>query len=98
MKTIEINLPIELYDTLLEQFGTQKKIEDLFSVKLENKVKREIYLLKVRGFAPVEHKIEKTLKICIKDNLYPYLNEYCIHRSQTKKEVILKMIKKFLSR
>lgn len=98
MKTIEVNLPIELYDTLLERFGTQKNIEDLFSIKLENKVKREIYLKRMRSYETPEFKLEKTLNICIKDNLYPYLNEYCIHRSQTKKEVIVKMIKKFLSR
>jgi hypothetical protein len=98
MKTIEVNVPMEVYDALLQQFGTQKKIEDLFSVKLENKVKREIYLLEVRGREIPKFKLEKTLRICVKDNLYPYLNEYCIHRSQTKKEVVMKMIKKFLSR
>ena len=98
MKSIDVSLPIEVYDALLKQFGTQKKIEDLFSVKLENKVKREIYLMDVRADQHLPFKVRKTLKIYIKDNLYSYFNEYCIHRAQTKQEVIIKMIKKLLSR
>ena len=45
MKSIEVELPIDAYDKLLAKFGSRKRIEDVFSVRLEDKLKREIYLL-----------------------------------------------------
>lgn len=94
MKIINVDVPKDVYDKLLTKFVTKKRIEDMFSLKLEAKIKKEIYLLKIRG----EEEPTELLTICVSDTLYPYLNEYCIHRSLSKKEVLMKMIKKVLSR
>lgn len=95
MKSIEVELPIDAYDKLLAKFGSRKRIEDVFSVRLEDKLKREIYLLRKRD-PEFEHK--QKLTICISESLYPMFVEFCIHRSQTKQDVILKMMKKVISR
>lgn len=95
MKTIDVHIPLEAYDRLLAKFGSRKRIEDVFSVRLEDKIKRELYLLRIRG-KDILHK--QKLTIYIDDSLYPYLNEFCIHRSQSKQEVVIKMINKNLSR
>jgi hypothetical protein len=95
MKSIEVNLPMDVYDKLVAKFGSQKRIEDLFTIKLENRLKAEVYLSRKRV---EEFELTKTLTVYVKDGLYPYLNEYCIHRSVTKGEMLMKMIKKVLSR
>jgi hypothetical protein len=91
MKQIDIEIPVDLYLKFCERYGSEKKATDLLSLRIEQAVKMERWLIRKR---PEELQQYSTVSVHIQQYLYPYFNEYCIHRKMTKKEFVTKLIKK----
>jgi hypothetical protein len=91
MKQIDIEIPTKLYEKFVEKYGGDKPATDLLSLKIEQTIKMERWLIRKRK-PDLEDKT--VVSVHIKEYLFPYLNEYCIHRKMSKKEMVAKLIKK----
>ena len=93
MKQIEVDIPMELYFALIDKFGTQRKVEDILTSRLDQSIRKEKSLMRKRILKPV---MTKTITIYLKDYMYPFFMDLLIHRTKTKKELILKMCKRLI--
>lgn len=91
MKQIDIEIPVKLYKKFIDKYGGHKPATDLLSLRIEQTIKMERWLIRKR-----EEDLEPKaiVSIHIKEYLFPYLNEYCVHRKLTKKEMVIKLMKK----
>jgi hypothetical protein len=93
MKQIEVDIPMELYFALIDKFGTQRKVEDILTMRLDQSIRKEKSLMRKRILKPV---MTKTITVYMKDYMYPFFMDLLIHRSKTKKELVLKMCKRLI--
>jgi hypothetical protein len=93
MKQIEVDIPMEMYFALIDKFGTQRKVEDILTMRLDQSIRKEKSLMRKRILKPV---MTKTITVYLKDYMYPFFMDLLIHRTKTKKELILKMCKRLI--
>lgn len=93
MKQIDIDIPVELYEKFCEKYGGHKPATDLLSLRIEQAIKMERWLIRKR---PEDLQKYITVSVHIQHYLYPYLNEYCIHRKMSKRELVNKLIRKLI--
>lgn len=91
MKQIDIEIPTKLYEKFVEKYGSHKAATDLLSLRIEQSIKMERWLIRKRK---VDLEDKTTVSIHIKEYLFPYLNEYCVHRKISKKEMVVRLIRK----
>lgn len=95
MRQIDVDVPYKLYLDLVDRCGSHKKATDLISLRIEQALKMERWLMRLR---PKDIEATKVISVFVPEYLYPYFNEYCIHRQMTKRELVIKLIKRILKK
>ncbi len=91
MRQLTVRIKQKRYAELLSRYGTSKDVVNAISLRLEQVLTSERYLLKQRT---PQTEMYATLDIPVIDYLYPLVNEFCLHRNLTQKEMFDKLIKK----
>lgn len=91
MKRIDVDITQHMYDVLMDRFGSKKRIEEIASLKLEHSIKIALNNEKTKEYAPRE-----TLNILIDEKLYAKFNEFCVNRNITKREFIMKKLRRLI--
>ena len=91
MKYIKLEVTKKMYDALIDRFGSQKRVEDLISLKIESSIKNALMNQKAKEYVPREE-----INIFLRDEIYQYLNDICVKRSISKKDFIRKKLSSLL--
>jgi hypothetical protein len=87
MRNLIYQIPKSKYQEYIQDLGSQKALVDIISLRIEQLLRQERTHLKHR-----ETQEMVNLHIPISDALYPIVNEYCIQRGLSKKELINKIL------
>ena len=91
MKQINVKIKQQDYLPLVDRYGSQKDLVNAISLRLEQILTAERYLIRKRT---PQDEMYATLTIPIDDFIYPLVNEFCLHRNLTQKQMFDKLIKK----
>jgi len=93
MRRIDIEIPEDLYNALIDKFGSKKRVEDLINYRLEASIRKQRYLINKS-----EDEIQRmaTISVYIKEYLYPYFNAHLINLNLSKQNFIVKILRRLL--
>jgi hypothetical protein len=91
MKKIDVGITQHMYDVLLERFGSKRRVEEIASLKLEQAIKVAMNNEKHKDYHPREN-----ITILIDEQLYTKFNDFCVRRNITKREFIMKKLRRLI--